>query len=239
MGQYFQWGLGMSASTAGLTKKLSLLCLLCFALSSHAHAVTLTATYTGIVTGGIDQAGWFTNGAGVFSGQAFTLTYVYDTNNSQYYGPQPAAPGNAFSDSVTLTISGYSLDGSGPNPNANPFEALSYSATFENRAGYISQYVMSQVGYHATSLEYISTEAYGSNILGSNNYSITSGLLGDGSFQASEGTQGGAFGTFQLETLVVTAVPEPSTWAMMIIGFVWIGGITFRHKRSSTFSVPR
>jgi hypothetical protein len=31
----------------------------------------------------------------------------------------------------------------------------------------------------------------------------------------------------------VTAVPEPSTWAMMILGFAGIGAITYRRRRSA------
>jgi hypothetical protein len=37
----------------------------------------------------------------------------------------------------------------------------------------------------------------------------------------------GVFGTFN-----VAAVPEPSTWAMMILGFAGIGAITYRRRKS-------
>jgi hypothetical protein len=32
---------------------------------------------------------------------------------------------------------------------------------------------------------------------------------------------------------VTTAVPEPSTWAMMILGFVGLGGMTYRRRKSA------
>lgn len=38
------------------------------------------------------------------------------------------------------------------------------------------------------------------------------------------------------DTLTITGVPEPSTWALMIMGFVSIGVLTFRRKRKSLFS---
>jgi hypothetical protein len=34
----------------------------------------------------------------------------------------------------------------------------------------------------------------------------------------------------------VTAVPESSTWAMMILGFVGIGAMTYRRRKSSALS---
>jgi hypothetical protein len=35
---------------------------------------------------------------------------------------------------------------------------------------------------------------------------------------------------------VVTAVPEPSTWAMMILGFAGIGAMTYRRRRTATLA---
>ena len=36
----------------------------------------------------------------------------------------------------------------------------------------------------------------------------------------------------------ITAVPEPSTWVMMILGFAGIGAITYRRRRSSMLVAP-
>jgi hypothetical protein len=33
----------------------------------------------------------------------------------------------------------------------------------------------------------------------------------------------------------VSAIPEPSTWAMMILGFCGIGFITYRQRKNATF----
>jgi hypothetical protein len=35
----------------------------------------------------------------------------------------------------------------------------------------------------------------------------------------------------------IGAVPEPSTWAMMILGFVGVGFMAYRRKNSATFRV--
>ncbi|MEH2627055.1 hypothetical protein V1292_005110 [Bradyrhizobium sp. AZCC 1719] len=37
-----------------------------------------------------------------------------------------------------------------------------------------------------------------------------------------------------LDEVVLTAVPEPSTWAMMILGFAGVGYMTYRRKRQAT-----
>ena len=36
--------------------------------------------------------------------------------------------------------------------------------------------------------------------------------------------------------LGVSAVPEPSTWAMMILGFVGIGAMTYRRRKSASLA---
>jgi hypothetical protein len=43
---------------------------------------------------------------------------------------------------------------------------------------------------------------------------------------------GDNFGT---QTLSVSAVPEPTTWAMMILGFMGVGFMAYRRKGRSTF----
>jgi hypothetical protein len=43
--------------------------------------------------------------------------------------------------------------------------------------------------------------------------------------------ENGRFSTFTTES--IAAVPEPSTWAMMILGFVGIGFMTYRHRKSA------
>ena len=43
-------------------------------------------------------------------------------------------------------------------------------------------------------------------------------------------------GEFIADNFTVAAVPEPSTWAMMLLGFAGLGFITFRRKRSRPFA---
>ena len=41
-------------------------------------------------------------------------------------------------------------------------------------------------------------------------------------------------GTFTGTMTAITAVPEPSTWAMMILGFVGVGYMTYRRRKQAT-----
>jgi hypothetical protein len=63
------------------------------------------------------------------------------------------------------------------------------------------------------------------------NAGLVSAAFGDGSAGYSEGA--GLFfasGSFTLVT-EVTAVPEPSTWAMLLIGFAGIGFLSLRNRK--------
>lgn len=39
---------------------------------------------------------------------------------------------------------------------------------------------------------------------------------------------------FEFDNLAVAAVPEPTTWAMMVLGFLGMGFIGYRRKRGSS-----
>ena len=54
----------------------------------------------------------------------------------------------------------------------------------------------------------------------------------------SEGTNGETFGNVLLGGLGLNAVPEPATWAMMLLGFGAMG-IAFRRNRRTTITLPQ
>jgi hypothetical protein len=49
-------------------------------------------------------------------------------------------------------------------------------------------------------------------------------------FQPGDGGTSAAQGDFAFVNLTVSAVPEPSTWAMMILGFFGVGFMAYRRK---------
>jgi hypothetical protein len=38
-------------------------------------------------------------------------------------------------------------------------------------------------------------------------------------------------------TLTISAVPEPSTWAMMILGFIGVGFVAYRRKAQTALRI--
>jgi hypothetical protein len=68
----------------------------------------------------------------------------------------------------------------------------------------------------------------------------SNGLISETAFVGlelgQEGTltyeDGSTFGTIAVGSPVITAVPEPSTWAMMILGFAGIGFMAYRRKQA-------
>jgi hypothetical protein len=100
-----------------------------------------------------------------------------------------------------------------------------------------SQSISQSIGYHGGGLTSISTTLTVplTSLFASQSFS---GNIGYGEFWMSFGTQGGAIGGLTLESLelnggsIASAIPEPSTWAMVLVGFAGIGFITYRRSRT-------
>ena len=63
-------------------------------------------------------------------------------------------------------------------------------------------------------------------------HSVLSGLSGDLKVGYWDSAYGDNFGT---QSLTISAVPEASTWAMMILGFMGVGFMAYRRKNTSAF----
>jgi hypothetical protein len=68
-------------------------------------------------------------------------------------------------------------------------------------------------------------------------------IFGNGRLHLSSGSNGGPPGTFLNEIVsrtgvqeIATAVPEPSTWAMMLLGFAGVGYMTYRRRKVAAFA---
>jgi hypothetical protein len=66
-----------------------------------------------------------------------------------------------------------------------------------------------------------------------------SALLGSGNYYLQIGGTGGGTSGYggNLTTAAIGAVPEPSTWAMMILGFAGIGFLAYRRSGHTAFRV--
>ncbi|OBX19715.1 hypothetical protein A9995_03880 [Erythrobacter sp. QSSC1-22B] len=77
---------------------------------------------------------------------------------------------------------------------------------------------------------------FGSDLIGSTGYAdFSNGLRGNGNFVAF-GAQGSQF-VINAFTPTQSAVPEPGTWAMMLLGFGFVGGTMRSAKRRQRMTV--
>ena len=213
----------MKIKSFGLSLGLALGCAL---LSNAASADIVTETFTGNV-GGLDSQGLF-GAAGTNLSTTFTATYVFDTNNiGPGFGPNPTdiygGTGFPFPNpllSAALVINGHTFSSTG-----------SYAAELAVR--YMS--IFDAYAFAADSpFNFFYTSIVGPNapVPGSVNspftytYSAASGDLNNGLFQYN-----GEDLSLSATTVALTAaVPEPSTWAMMILGFAGVGFMAYRRK---------
>jgi hypothetical protein len=196
-------------------------------LGRSAQAGTITIAYSGQIYGGGDNSGYYSGTVdGPFTGQFFTLTYTFNPSSVTDNGITSQFSSNSPTGYVDFTIGGLAPSYS----DYSESDAASLGTTSQSAGGDLAY-------YHEGGLIGISTFATNVAIPESifASYSVLTGLNGGGNFLVSEGTQGGAYGTLVLETLIVNggsvaAVPEPSTWAMLLIGFAAIGVMTYRRK---------
>ena len=87
--------------------------------------------------------------------------------------------------------------------------------------------------------DHTSSDIVGVSLVSTNLVGFTAANLGFGSNFVTANTLGlgpnFAAGTFiSLDAVFASAVPEPSTWAMMILGFAGVGYMTYRRRKQST-----
>jgi hypothetical protein len=233
-------------------------------LSTQASANVIDVIYTGTInSGGTDTGGIFNNNVGIssnaYSGASFTAEYKFDTTlganiNTTY---NPAYTGNVGGTDWTgqptspaifaaATINGVTISvGS---------SSLSYFLNFTNpgisQIEYLARSSSSSVNYtHIEQLDgYITrndTSLLSLPLTGPFNYTLGAGDNGQlGIFEeTSDGitTQQTAIYATIASLSVSSAVslssdvPEPSTWAMMILGFAGIGFMAYRRKSKPAF----
>jgi hypothetical protein len=56
-------------------------------------------------------------------------------------------------------------------------------------------------------------------------------------FESLDGTPATVRAAFEFDNIAITAVPEPSTWAMMILGFLGVGFVAYRRKSGMALRV--
>lgn len=211
---------------------------------SPSRATIITAHYTGTYTGfwegnysPFGPPGFDGPYRGTIEADVFDLTFTFNSlaavpgavndhhignpNFNPYdpYHPSLGLAQFASSNSVFNFISGFSF------------------AWMDQNSGTTSQVTSSQSLYHGGTT--ISMTAFSPDIpdLILHPYLITSGLTGSGGVETNYSSHGFGGGMIVLALtpltldVSVSAVPEPSTWAMMIFGFAGVGFMAYRRKK--------
>ena len=218
----------------------------CLASIAPASAAIVTVTYNGIVASGEDPVGFFHAGDHL-AGAAYKAVYVFDTSLGETLnspGWSYALGGTFFGSpspalSSTFTIDNVSLDFV---PNA-----LGFIQGIHDTASLIQHDVkrLAQLGPTTETVNLIHRldrldSLYPASLAGPFSHTVDSQ---DGIFAIVDieyrNFVTGMYSAYVHATLAPTsvtissAVPEPSTWAMMLLGFAGIGyGVYRRNKRA-------
>lgn len=207
-------------------------------ISTSASAGIVTETWTGTVSSGVDNAGFF--GGTNLTGAAFTATYAFDTNISGVVNNPPGffIEGGAASTSgrlspaisASLLINGQTFN----VPNVNPSDFLSeLSAVNLNAVTPFQAFAVVVPGSDRSELQNsIFTQDPNAPVLTSLATPFTYTYVPVGN---SGNLSSFVFGldnlTLANNTVTLTdAVPEPSTWAMLLLGFAGLGFMAYRRK---------
>jgi hypothetical protein len=205
-------------------------------VSTAASAAIVTETFTGTASG-LDTYGFFgAANTALDSNTAFTATYVFDTSNvGAGFGPGSqdiyGGTGYPLPDpliSATVAINGHTFSSNGFWSSElavkyfSAFDAYAFAGTASGRFFYTS--------IISTNLNAPSPSSVNSPF----SYSYQTGDLNNGTFVFD----GEHLDLSSTTVSLAAAAPEPSTWAMMILGFAGIGAMAYRRrKQSASFRV--
>lgn len=222
--------------------------------ASQASAVILDVTFTGVVTTSqfnADPAGLFgiTNIPHAYDGMQVSGIIKFDTSKgllNDFRGPNGSviqrAGGTTFGVSSPAIFASFTLNGvtvfpgltwqasldASDQPNANISRiGASTSVVVDNGNGTIDA-----IGVSVRAASGVIPASIDAPI----SFTAGSGISGNIDFQFREGSFPAPFAHIEatLQSFAVTeeiaAVPEPSTWAMMILGFAGVGFMAYRRK---------
>jgi hypothetical protein len=196
---------------------------------SQASAAIIDATYTGTVSSGIDTLGLFGAAGANLAGSSWVVTYTYDTSlgysksspyeNYVYGGINYGNTSPVLSSMITINGVGKAVD------------ASYYGYILGKETG------SSNEQYHTvSSSEYLHNYIYNYNgtlpasITTPFTHTVDNNDTAYGTFGAGTEIIKANLASLTVSDHVVAAVPEPSTWAMMLLGFAGIGFVAYRRK---------
>ena len=207
---------------------------------SPASATLVDVTYWGTVHSGYDKTGVFGPAGADLSGDSYVANYVFNTalgiitNEPGWQGAQggsffsptnPAGPNFAASPlvSASVTINGHSVNIGG-----------SYISEIAGGPGGGGEAAYAETTYSESWDTIDPNPAFPSSITGPFTYDIPAFAGTAGFFVIAtdgENAQATIYSLTRLTIEPVEAVPEPSTWAMMLIGFAGLGYAGYRRAK--------
>ncbi|MBJ7408890.1 MAG: PEPxxWA-CTERM sorting domain-containing protein [Phenylobacterium sp.] len=209
------------------------------ASAGSASASLWIAELTGTVSSGVDGSGVFTAPSANLAGQEFTLQFLIDTNRGNWdrspdyynaYGaecgciPGPIVITRFKIDDTIVSSKHYATWLHAEGENFSPKSPGYFGAYSEASQGYrpgrpwqSSFHVGVNMDYDPVDLDH----DWATPVIGTGSFSFNGALQATGSLQI------GYLKVYQVDTFV----PEPSTWAIMVLGFAAIGA-TLRQRRA-------
>jgi hypothetical protein len=245
-------GIKMNVKRIGLIAALAMAGLTMEGMATNASAATITEVFTGTVSGLNGTDTMF--GGSVSVGDQFTATYLFNTSLGQEYDTTGAfrlqggsTDGNLSPvASVTLSFNGgpaLSLNGSG-------FGELLVSNSDVGTSKFVTSAAAQSAGYDTLLSMGVQSVPSAGNQVNPNVVPFPTSLTSEFSYTTDPywdyrfGQLGEPGGTSNNPNLInftissvtltavdnVAAVPEPSTWAMLILGFAGVGFLAYRRK---------
>jgi hypothetical protein len=222
---------------------------------SQASAAIMDVTYTGTVSLGTDTFGVFGIPGRDLAGQSWVATYTFDTLSSPSYSYSSSYHNYVYGGSShentsspvlssMITINGvgkvvvgsYSGFDIGYNNGFHTGNNSGYSTQHhiaENSGSGSHEYLINYIyNYNASLLASITTPF--THTVDANDYAYGTYYLANGTGSESIYAK---LATLTVSEHGVAAVPEPSTWAMMLLGFAGVGFAAYRKKKTGTFTM--
>jgi hypothetical protein len=228
--------------------KVGLICAAALAaqigISASASATIVETVYTGTIVDGVDVTGVFGSPNSSLSGEQYTATYIYDTTLGYIDGNYPSGEGHALggpSFTPPSPAAGYpspiifaamTIDGRSVIFSGDYYGVVTALASAQQRTASEQDYRTGDIFVCAWLGNSISSanDNIPGNAIGPFTYTAESADIANGSFVfqvVDRGTNETLDYAYANEivpsSVTVSPIPEPSTWAMMLLGFAGLG----------------
>ena len=228
-------------------------------VAAPASAGQYVINYYGIVDGGTDNTGVFGPASSSLVGATFNASFIltYPTPGvlsqaganrdgvlgGSYYGVQSPVSGSYTINGTKLAITG---DYVGYATQWNNATSTRTGLVYDQVAhGAQENHLQGGYGYHSKVAVFAYTLALFGQMLNSTNitdsldYTLTPNDGGGGDFFVYDSFFNGSYrvytknasGTVSIDRVTIGSVPEPASWAMLIIGFGVVGGLQRNARR--------